>query len=170
MAARMREDDHRSEEELAEAGRTAARNHFAIAWTDGINGAGAKRCSRTGAAAWKRAAVLEDEEYAAELFVRRCRTRNPVVVASRSNLVLLEVDGPLELLERHGIELPETLTVRSARGWHFYFVPPSGEPPLKIQVDASGIVVSEDGYLVCPPALHPTGHEYGFEGEPWSSS
>ena len=61
------------------------------------------------------------------MFVERCRTRNPVVVASRSGLVLLEVDGPLELLERFGIELPETVCVRSARGWHFWFTPPPGE-------------------------------------------
>jgi hypothetical protein len=169
MAVRTREDDRRSDAELAEAGRVAARHRFAIAWTDGITGARAKACSRTGAAAWKNAKVLDDEEFAGGLFVERCRRRNPVVVASRSNLVLLEVDGPLELLERHGIELPQTITVRSARGWHFYFSPPPGEASLKIQIDASGVVVSEDGYLVCPPALHPTGHEYGFSGERWAS-
>jgi Bifunctional DNA primase/polymerase, N-terminal len=164
MAARVRTDDHRSDEMLAEAGRTAARHGFAIAWTDGIVGAAAKRCSRTGAAAWKNANVLEDEELAAGLFVERCRLYNPAVVASRSNLVLFEVDGPLELLERLGIALPATVTVRSARGWHFYFRPEPGGSPLKVQVDAEGVLVSEDGYLVCPPALHPTGHEYGFSG------
>lgn len=162
MAKRVRDDDHRSDEELAEGGRAAARNKLAIAWTDGITGAEAKRCSRTGRAAWKNADVLEDEEFAAGMFVERCRRRNPVVVASRSNLVLLEVDGPLELLERFGVALPVTVTVRSARGWHFYFRPPSGSPPMKIQIDADGVITSEDGYLVCPPALHPSGHQYGF--------
>jgi hypothetical protein len=76
--------------------------------------------------------------------------------------VLLEVDGPLELLPRFGVALPVTVTVRSARGWHFYFRPPPGSSPAKIQIDADGVIVSDDGYLVCPPALHPSGHQYRF--------
>ena len=100
------------------------------------------------------------------MFVERCRVRNPIVVASRSRLVLLEVDGPLELLERFGIELPETVCVRSARGWHFWFAPPPGKAPMKVQISTDGVEISSDGYLVMPPALHPTGHVYRYERAP----
>jgi hypothetical protein len=167
---RIRDDDHRPDELLAEAGRTAARLQLAIGWTSGIRGEKAKQASDTGPGAWKNASVFTDPGNAAGYFVQRCRTRNPVVVASKSGLVLLEVDGPLELLERFGISIPETVVVRSMRGWHFWMTPPDGKPPAKIQVSADGVVVSGDGYLVCPPALHPSGHVYRYEETwPWAS-
>jgi hypothetical protein len=167
MSAAVREDDHRSDELLAEHGRYAARlRRLAVGWTSGIVGASAKAARDTGSGAWKNAKVLSDEEFAAGLFVERCRTRNPVVVASRSGLVLLEVDGPLELLEQFGIELPRTVCVRSARGWHFWFEPPPGRPPMKVQVSVDGVDVSRDGYLVMPPALHPDGPVYAYEQPP----
>jgi hypothetical protein len=166
----VREDDHRSDEELAEHGRCAARLGLAVGWTSGIRDEKAKRAADAGSGAWKNAKELPDEEYAAGLFVERCRTRNPVVVASRSGLVLVEVDGALELLERFGIVLPETICVRSRRGWHFWFRPPEGRGPVKVQVSVDGVDVSSDGYLVMPPALHPSGHVYAYEKAPvWIS-
>ena len=67
--------------------------------------------------------------------------RNPVVVASRSNLVLVEFDGDfIELAARYGLwALPGgTVRVRSRRGLHLYYRPPAGCAPMKIQVAASG--------------------------------
>jgi hypothetical protein len=87
------------------------------------------------------------------------------VVASRSGLVLVESDdGPLdELAAGHGIELPETVRVRSARGEHAYYRPPDGyDGPLKIQLSPDGVVASEDGYFVAAGALHPTGIVYRY--------
>lgn len=161
-----REDDHRPDELLAEAGRYAAQLGVAVAWTSGIIGMKAKKASDTGSGAWKKARALVEPESTAAVFVERCRTRNPIVVASRSGLVLLEVDGPLELLERFGIALPETVCVRSARGWHFWFTPPEGKAPMKVQISTDGIEIASDGYLVMPPALHPTGHVYRYERAP----
>jgi Bifunctional DNA primase/polymerase, N-terminal/Primase C terminal 1 (PriCT-1) len=162
----LRPDDHRSNELLAEAGRIAVQLRLAIAWTSGIRGEKAKQARDTGAGAWKKAAPLPDPEFAAALFVGRCRTRNPVVVASRSGLVLVESDGEEdELLARHGIPpLPVTVSVRSRRGVHRYFRPPEGGAPLKIQVGLEAVTVSEDGYLVTAPALHASGHVYAFNG------
>jgi hypothetical protein len=34
---------------------------------------------------------------------------------------------------------------------------------MKVQVDASGVIVSDDGYLIGAGALHPTGHVYAYE-------
>jgi hypothetical protein len=163
MAAAVREDDHRSDEMLAGSGRFAARLGLAVGWTSGIVDAAAKAARDTGVFAWKKAKILAGAEFAEGLFVEQCRTRNPIVVASCSNLVLVEIDGPLELLERFGIVLPETVCVRSARGWHFWLRPPPGKKPMKVQISIDGVDVSSDGYLVMPPALHPTGHVYSYE-------
>jgi hypothetical protein len=166
MPAVVREDDHRIDEMLAEHVRYAARFGLAVGWTSGVVGAAAKAARGTGSAAWNKAKVLADEGFAAGLFVERCRTRNPIVVASCSNLVLLEIDGPLELLGRFGIVLPATVCVRSARGWHFWFRPPPGKAPMKAQVSVDGVDISSDGYLVMPPALHPDGPVYAYERPP----
>ena len=110
MAKPIRADDHRSDGLLAESGRTAARLGFAVAWTSGIRNEKAKRASDSGSGAWKGATPLGDPEFAAGLFAVRCRTRNPVCVASRSGLLLIDVDGVDSLLD--GLGLPETLTCR----------------------------------------------------------
>jgi replicative DNA helicase len=159
-------DDPRPDQLLEECGRIASRLRLAVAWTDGIKGGAAKVCSRGGAAAWKRAKPLpENEETAAGFFKTRARRRNPAVVASASGLVLMEADGDLEkLLARHGVPiLPPTLTVRSRRGRHLYFRPPPGRQPLKVQVAEDGIASSLDGYLIGAPALHETGWVYRYE-------
>jgi AAA domain/Bifunctional DNA primase/polymerase, N-terminal/Primase C terminal 1 (PriCT-1) len=159
-------DDARPDELLEECGRIASRLRLALAWSDGIQGAAAKACSRGGADAWKRAQPIpENEDAAAAYFKRRARRRNPAVVAGASGLVLAEADGELgALLERSGLPAPPpTIAVRSARGRHLYFRPPAGKPPLKVQFAEDGITASSDGYLIGAGALHPTGWVYRYE-------
>src|SRR5690349_19178528 len=85
--------DARSDELLEQAARVAWRHRLALAWTDSIEGPGAKSCTRGGSANWKQAAPLNENEGAAVgFFVAAARKRNPGVVASRSGLVLVEVD------------------------------------------------------------------------------
>jgi hypothetical protein len=156
--------DPRSDELLDSCGRTAARHRFALAWTDSLDGPGAKACSRGGSANWKRAQPLStDENAAASYFRERARKRNPVVVASASGLVLVEFDGPArELLARHSlpVQLPPTICVRSRRGVHLYFKPPTARTPMKVQLGETAVTCSSDGYLVTAPAIHPSGLVY----------
>jgi hypothetical protein len=157
--------DERPDELLEECGRVAWRLGLALAWSDGLDGENAKCCSRTGAAGWKNAEPLPADEAAAVAFFKtRARKRNPLVVASRSGLVLLEFDGGLaELCARYELwDLPGTVQVQSRRGLHLYYRPPAGLPPMKVQVDGTGVTVSEDGYLVGGGALHPSGAIYGY--------
>jgi AAA domain/Bifunctional DNA primase/polymerase, N-terminal len=159
-------NDPRPDELLEECGRVASRLRLALAWSDGIEGAAAKSCSRGGADSWKRARpIATHESAAAGYFKTRARRRNPAVVASASGLVLTEADGEFEpVLERYGLPpLPSTVAVRSRRGVHRYFKPPAGNPPLKVQFAEDGITVSSDGYLIGAGALHPTGHVYTYE-------
>jgi AAA domain/Bifunctional DNA primase/polymerase, N-terminal/Primase C terminal 1 (PriCT-1) len=159
-------DDPRPDELLEECGRIASRLGLALAWSDGIEGAAAKACSRGGAEAWKHAKpVSSDEEAAAGYVKTRARARNPAVPAVANNLVLGEADGDLDaLLKRFWLPpLPPTLTVRSRRGRHSYWRPPPGRKPLKVQFAEDGITVSSDGYLIGAGALHPSGHVYHYE-------
>jgi AAA domain/Bifunctional DNA primase/polymerase, N-terminal/Primase C terminal 1 (PriCT-1) len=158
-------DDPRPDDLLEECGRIASRLRLALAWSDGIEGAAAKTCSRGGADAWKMAKpISEDENAAAGYFKTRARRRNPAVVAGASGLILVENDGGDELLGRFGLPaLPSTVAVRSRRGVHRYFRPPAGKPPLKVQLADDGITTSSDGYLIGGGALHPSGHVYRYE-------
>src|SRR5262245_45604759 len=157
--------DERPDDLLEERGRVAGRLGLALAWTDSLEGDEAKTCSRNGSAAWKNAQRLPDEENAAaRLFKKRARKRNPAVVASRSNLVLIEFDADLvELCAKFDVwNLPGTVRVRSRRGEHLYYRPPAGRSPMKVQIASSGVTVSDDGYLIGAGGLHPTDHVYDY--------
>jgi replicative DNA helicase len=165
-------NDPRPDELLAHCARVALRLGLPLAWTNSLAGNGAKACSRSGAANWKRATPLPaDEDAAVAYFTTRARKRNPVVPAGAGGLLLVEIDLDVPddaipdqeevearvaaLLDRLGIVLPRTVTVRSRRGLHYYLRLPEGCPPVKVQVDEEkGIAPSRDGYVVSPPALH----------------
>jgi hypothetical protein len=166
MRRRIRADDTRSDEFLADTGRRAYELGLTDGWTSGLIGEKAKRASDRGTFAWKKARRLPAADFAAGLYVEQCRTRNPVVTASGSGLVLLEVDGEPELLDRFGLVLPETVRVASRRGQHHYFRPPEGRPPLKVQVSGEGVLTASDGYLVGAGALHASGWVYSYVSAP----
>jgi hypothetical protein len=162
-------DDPRSDEFLEECGSAGWRLGLAFAWSDGLEGEAAKCCSRKGSAGWTNGERLPAREDAAVAFFKtRARKRNPLVVASRSNLVLVEFDGDLaELCAKYGLwDLPGTVQVQSRRGRHLYYRPPASQPPMKVQVDQTGVIVSRDGYLVGAGGLHPTrlAYEYVSDG------
>ena len=122
----MTDRDPRSDEFLEAMGHVAHRLGLALSLTDSL-GDGAKRNSRTGSAGWKQAQRLSLNQQAAVAFSTRARTRNACVVASRSELVLVETDGPDELLlhQPHasrdgdgGVEArPSLLLPTPTRGW-----------------------------------------------------
>src|SRR4051794_39471501 len=117
--------DRRDDDLLLSCAATAQGHRLAIAWTDGVEGTAAKRCG----SGWKLAMPLAPGDEAAAAFSRRCRNRNPAVVASASGLVLVDADGGLvgEMTERLGLpRLPITLGAISRRGSHAYLRPPTG--------------------------------------------
>jgi hypothetical protein len=90
-----------------------------------------------------------------------------------SGVVVLDVDGAagFQELRRLNLRIPDTLTVRTGRGWHFYFQDPgvktknftSGKTAFPLpHVDFRG----HGGYVILPPSLHQqTGRRYQWEND-----
>jgi hypothetical protein len=91
-----------------------------------------------------------------------------------SGLFVLDVDGAEgeaalhELCRQNGYDWLETLTVKTARGRHFYFKYPEKEIRNSASKLARGLDVrGEGGYVLVPPSVHPEGAIYcwGAAGE-----
>jgi hypothetical protein len=91
-----------------------------------------------------------------------------IVTGPRSGLLILDIDGPIgeaslvDLMERHG-ELPETLTAKTGKGFHFYLKYPADAiirndvgRRLGPGLDVRGI----GGYVVAPGSRHANGSAY----------
>jgi hypothetical protein len=144
---------------------------LAVAFTDGIAGDDAKRVTRKG---WNQTPSLADGPFGAALLAGRGLQRNPVVVLGASGLIGIDIDGPEGAKLLRGVaseRLPRTVTVETRKGWHLWYRRPYRMTDVtKIEFGPDGLEVAKDGYLVAPPALHPSGHVYTFAAgrEPWS--
>lgn len=171
-------------EELERHGRVYGDLRLAIAFTNGITGEDAKKNDRAGVTAWKRARPLASADEGAALLAGRGLTHNPIVVLGASGLIGIDIDGAdndaqararmhaRDVSHRHlSDDLPATATVRSNGGVHLWYRAPEGCTPgfVKVQLTPERVTVSSDGYLVAPPARHPSGHAYAFlpGGAPW---
>jgi hypothetical protein len=83
-------------------------------------------------------------------------------VATGYGFFVVDSDGPLGAAWLEGVELPDTLTARTARGRHLFFRLPDGvtvansTSKVSANVDVRGV----GGYVVAPPSVHPSGHVY----------
>jgi Bifunctional DNA primase/polymerase, N-terminal len=141
---------------------------LAIAFTDGIKGEDAKRCT----SGWKEKARLKSAEQGKALMGTGL-AKNPIVALKASGLIGVDVDGEQgrSLVRYLKLKFPSTVAVRTSNGGHLWFRPPEGAPIGVVKVQFSDkLTTSGDGYLVCPPARHPDGMTYAFvEGhEPWA--
>jgi hypothetical protein len=86
-----------------------------------------------------------------------------IPTGAESGLVVVDVDGRNGGRQTlAGLELPDTLTVETGDGLHFYYQHPGGAVPSN-----SGILPGIDrkadgGYVVAPPSLHANGRRYRF--------
>jgi hypothetical protein len=148
--------------ELERHGRAYGALRLAVTFTDGLEGDEAKRVTRKG---WPDTPRLADAEHGAGL-LHRGERRNPVVVLAASGLVGVDIDGPEGLALLRTIttgDLPRTITVETGNGWHVWFSRPEGLTGCaKIELGPEGLEIAKDGYLVAPPARHPSGHVYRF--------
>jgi hypothetical protein len=83
-------------------------------------------------------------------------------LATGADYFVVDSDGPLGAAWLEGVELPDTLTARTARGRHLFFRCPDGvtvpnsASKLSLNVDVRG----DGGLVVASPSIHPTGVRY----------
>lgn len=105
-------------------------------------------------------------------FARRPQPNIGLVCGAVSKLVVLDIDGEegFRSLRDKGLEIPETLSVKTGRGKHFYFLHP-GQPTRNFAKGRSSFPLpgvdfrGDGGYVVAPPSLHSTGVRYAFEND-----
>jgi len=88
-----------------------------------------------------------------------------VICGGVSSLVVLDTDGREAEEQMTGLALPRTLSVRTARGRHWYF---RATAPLRSRVlslSGNGHIElrGEGTYVLAPPSQHPSGLHYVFE-------
>jgi hypothetical protein len=94
------------------------------------------------------------------------------VTGSECSFFVLDVDGPqgadsLSRLVDEGNSLPATLTATTSRGRHLYFLWPNGT---NIRNSAGRLgegldIRGNGGYVIIPPSIHPSGHQYAYESK-----
>lgn len=80
-----------------------------------------------------------------------------------SKLAVVDIDSPeaaAALRAKFGT-LPDTYTVKTAKGWHLYYEAPGAELRNSQSKLAPGVDIrAEGGFVVTAPSIHPSGAEY----------
>lgn len=86
-----------------------------------------------------------------------------IVTGKMSNLSVLDCDTPEALELARGLGLPQTPTVKTARGTHHYFRYKEGSRNFQKRADLPNIDLrSEGGCITAPPSIHESGVEYAW--------
>jgi len=95
---------------------------------------------------------------------------NVALLLEPSELVVVDIDGRDALDEAHGYGLPETLSVETGKGWHYYYRRPKNcSVGRATQRGESRLIdVLSKGYVVAPPSIHASGRVYVWSGRPVS--
>lgn len=115
---------------------------------------------------WTHEATTDPAKITAEFAGRSC---NVGIACGPSRLFVVDEDTPgafADFAASHGVELPQTYTVRTGRGRHYYFAAPHGvdlgnaEGALKGHgLNVRGV----GGYVVAAGSTHPDGTRYVAE-------
>lgn len=92
---------------------------------------------------------------------------NVGIACGPSNILVLDGDSDDALAYIASLNLPDTPTVKTARGKHFYFGMP--DTPVGNAVKVGGRKMDlrgHGGYVVAPPSIHETGAVYEWEIHP----
>jgi hypothetical protein len=153
---------------LRRLGRWYGEQRFAFAWTN-TNKATAPddmHPKQVRTKAWQHTRPLGSGD-AGEAIFGRGLSCNPALVLRPSGLVALECDSEEDFAAIAGLGLPPTITVRTSQSYkrHYWFRPPAGLdvlPFVAFRFEHGRVYADDQRYLLAPPALHPTGLEYGF--------
>lgn len=158
--------------ELERHGFTYGELRLAIAFTEGITGD--PRAKRVTTKGWDKTEPLPGGAFGAALLAGRGLKRNPAVVLRPSGLLGIDVDGPEGVARLRQIVpegMPRTTTVETGKtsGYHLWYARPGDVATVFVELGPDGVRAKTGQYLVCPPAIHPSGHIYKFSDgrAPW---
>ena len=84
-----------------------------------------------------------------------------IITGHVSGILVVDVDGETDL------EFPETWTVKTAKGYHYYFNLPEGmDLRNRARAFPNVDIRAEGGYVVAPPSVHASGHIYAWTRPP----
>lgn len=108
-----------------------------------------------------------DLDVIAEWWTRWPTANVGIVTGARSNLVVIDLDGPdADALFTKRFGAPPTTMALTSRGRHLYFRHPGRPIANSAGALGEGIDVRGDGgYVVAPPSVHYTGHLYAWDRE-----
>ncbi|NKE69867.1 bifunctional DNA primase/polymerase [Candidatus Manganitrophus noduliformans] len=89
-----------------------------------------------------------------------------IVTGKISGITVIDCDSPaaIDLASKKG--LPTCPTVKTGKGYHFYYAYEPGVGNFQKRDDLPGIDLRGDGgFVVAPPSIHPSGAVYSWEGE-----
>lgn len=83
-----------------------------------------------------------------------------IVTGEVSGLVVLDVDRPDRGLRDRVASLPTTPTVKTGKGWHYYFKHPGIPVRNRVNVLPGADIRGDGGFVVAPPSVHAHGLRY----------
>ncbi|MBW2255339.1 MAG: bifunctional DNA primase/polymerase [Deltaproteobacteria bacterium] len=91
-----------------------------------------------------------------------------IATGEATGRVVIDIDGPIGeeswaayVMEHDGSSM--TLTARTSRGRHLYYVHPGGRVGNRAAILPGVDVRGDGGYVVAPPSVHPSGDRYRWE-------
>lgn len=90
-----------------------------------------------------------------------------IVTGAISGLVVLDCDSAEAVALAIGRGIPQsTISVRTARGCHFYFRHPGSKVPNKASLLVGMDIRGDGGFVVAPGSIHPSGARYEWADHP----
>lgn len=89
-----------------------------------------------------------------------------IVTGTISGVVVLDLDSADAIAEAKRRGLPDTASVRTAKGLHLCFRHPGGEIGNRAGIFSGADIRGDGGYVVAPGSVHESGHVYVWDNPP----
>jgi AAA domain-containing protein/bifunctional DNA primase/polymerase-like protein/primase-like protein len=97
-----------------------------------------------------------------ERAIRRFPDANLAIVPS-GDMIVLDVDGDLGRATFENLNLADTGKALTSRGFHAYYRKQGDFPDKMAKLNGIDIKAGGSGYIVVPPSVHTSGHEYAWD-------
>ncbi|PKN33222.1 MAG: hypothetical protein CVU61_14495 [Deltaproteobacteria bacterium HGW-Deltaproteobacteria-19] len=107
---------------------------------------------------------LPTEEEVGTWFGQNPEPNIAIITGTVSNLVVFDLDSEdaVAYAEEEG-GFPETVKVKTGKGYHVYMKHPGFPVKNSVNKDLAIDIRSDGGYVVAPPSIHGSGHQYWWE-------